>query len=277
MQLRCGSRLLSVTDPCVMGVVNVTPDSFSDGGRFADAAGAVAHALQMLEQGAAIIDIGGESTRPGAAPVPVDEELRRVIPVIERLRPRVAVPISVDTSKPEVMRAALAAGADMLNDVRALADPEALRAAADSRAAVCLMHMRGEPRSMQQAPYYRDVVTEVRDFLAARVAACKAAGIAEDRIAVDPGIGFGKTREHNLILIRRLKELVELGRPLLLGVSRKSTIGAITGRPVDQRFAGSLALATLAAWQGAAIIRAHDVAGTVDALRIVAALRESRT
>jgi dihydropteroate synthase len=273
MQLRCGSKILPLAHPCVMGVLNVTPDSFSDGGRFLDAAAAVDNAVRMVGEGAAIIDIGGESTRPGAASVPVEEELRRVIPVIERLRPRIAVPISIDTRRPAVMRAALSAGADIVNDVNALREPQALHAVANTDAAVCLVHMQGDPQSMQQAPNYYDVVTEVRDFLADRVAACRAAGIAEDRIVIDPGIGFGKTREHNLRLISRLHDLVWIGRPILIGLSRKSTVGAITDRPVEGRLAGSLARGTLAAWHGAAIIRAHDVAATVDAMKIVAALR----
>jgi dihydropteroate synthase len=260
-----------------MGVVNVTPDSFSDGGRFLDAATAVDNAVRMVEEGAAIIDVGGESTRPGAVPVSVEEEMRRVLPVIEQLRARVNVPISIDTRRARVMRAALDAGADMVNDVNALQEPEALHVVANTDAAVCLMHMKGDPRSMQQAPEYADVVTEVRDFLSDRLAACRAAGIGDERIAVDPGIGFGKTRGHNLTLISRLHDFVWLGRPILIGVSRKSTIGAITDRPVDGRLAGSVALATLAAWHGADIIRAHDVAATVDAMKIVAALRGETT
>jgi dihydropteroate synthase len=275
MQLRCGSRILSLDEPRVMGVLNVTPDSFSDGGRFADPATAVASAIRMVEEGAAIVDVGGESTRPGAAPVAIDEELRRVVPVIERLRARIAVPISIDTRRAQVMRAALAAGADMVNDVNALREPEAIGVLAGSGAAICLMHMLGDPRTMQQAPHYGNVVTEVRDFLAARVAACRAAGIGAERIAIDPGIGFGKTLEHNLELVSRLGDLSGLGRPIVIGVSRKATVGAITGRPVGERLAGSLALATLAAWNGAAIIRAHDVAGTVDALKVVTAVKES--
>lgn len=277
MQLRCGSKLLSLVEPCVMGVVNVTPDSFSDGGRFSDTAGAVTHAVRLVDEGAAIVDIGGESTRPGAPAVSIDEELRRVIPVIERLRARVAVPISIDSRHAQVMRAALAAGADMVNDVQALQGPEALRVVADSGAGICLMHMQGDPRSMQQAPHYNDVVTEVRDFLAARVAACRAAGIEEERIAIDPGIGFGKTRAHNLQILSKLQAFTALGRPIVIGVSRKSTIGALTGRPVTERLAGSIALATLAAARGAAIIRAHDVAATVDAMRIVSAMRGEAT
>ena len=273
MQLRCGSKILSFARPLVMGVLNVTPDSFSDGGRCLEPAAAVDNAVRMVEEGAAIIDVGGESTRPGAAPVAIEEELRRVIPVIEQLRSRVAVPISIDTRRAKVMRAALIAGADMVNDVNALQDLEAMRAVANTDAAVCLMHMQGDPRSMQQAPHYNDVVTEVRDFLGDRVAACRTAGIGEERIVIDPGIGFGKTLDHNLRIISRLLDFVWLGRPILIGVSRKSTIGAITDRPVEGRLAGSVALATLAAWNGAAIIRAHDVAATVDAMKIVAALR----
>jgi dihydropteroate synthase len=277
MQLRCGSKLLSLLEPCVMGVVNVTPDSFSDGGRFSDTAGAVAHALRLMDEGAAIVDIGGESTRPGAPAVSIDEELRRVIPVIEQLRARSTAPISIDSRDAQVMRAALAAGADMVNDVQALQGPEALRVVADSGAGICLMHMQGDPRSMQQAPHYNDVVTEVRDFLAARMAACRAAGIDAERIAIDPGIGFGKTRAHNLKILSKLQAFTALGRPIVIGVSRKSTIGAITGRPVTERLAGSIALATLAAARGAAIIRAHDVAATVDAMKIVSAMQGEAT
>jgi dihydropteroate synthase len=273
MQLRCGSRILSLAQPLVMGVLNVTPDSFSDGGRFVEPAAAVDDAVRMVEEGAAIIDVGGESTRPGAAPVPIEEELRRVIPVIEQLRSRVDVPISIDTRRAKVMRAALAVGADMVNDVNALQELEAMHAVANTDAAVCLMHMQGDPGSMQQAPHYNDVVTEVRDFLGDRVAACRSAGIGEERIVIDPGIGFGKTLDHNLRIISRLHDFIWLDRPILIGVSRKSTIGAITDRPVEGRLAGSVALATLAAWNGAAIIRAHDVAATVDAMKIVAALR----
>jgi len=258
-------------------VLNVTPDSFSDGGRFLDATTAVDNAVRMVEEGAAIIDVGGESTRPGAAPVAIEEEMRRVLPIIEQLRTRINVPISIDTRHARVMDAALGAGAEMVNDVNALQEPEALRIVAKTDAAVCLMHMKGDPRSMQQAPEYSDVVTEVRDFLAERLAACRAAGIADERIALDPGIGFGKTRAHNLTLIARLHDLVRLGRPILIGVSRKSTVGTITDRPVEGRLAGSIALATLAAWHGAAIIRAHDVAATVDAMKIVSALRGETT
>ncbi len=275
MQLDCRGLALALDPPVVMGVLNVTPDSFSDGGLHADAAAAVAHGLRMTEEGAAIIDVGGESTRPGAAPVSVDEELSRVLPVIERLARQVAVPVSVDTSRPQVMQAAVAAGARMINDVRALRTPGALEAAAESGAAVCLMHMQGEPAGMQADPRYDDVVSEVRDFLAGRVEACRAAGIPRERLCVDPGIGFGKRLDHNLALLARLEELEEGLVPLLVGVSRKSLIGIITGRGAGERLAGSVALAALCAYRGASIVRAHDVAATVDAVRIGAALRRN--
>ena len=255
-----------------MGVLNVTPDSFSDGGRFAAVDDAAGHGLAMAAAGAAILDLGGESTRPGAEPVGAADELGRVIPVLEALVAAGAPPVSVDTTKPEVMRAAAAAGAEMINDVMALRAPGALQAAAESGCAVCLMHMQGEPRTMQQAPRYDDVVTEVYDFLAARVEACIGAGIEPGRIAVDPGFGFGKTLEHNLSLMRGLGRFAGLGVPLLVGVSRKSMIGALTGRPVGERLAGGLALATLAVQAGAAIIRSHDVAATRDALEVAAAV-----
>ena len=275
MHLACRDTVLDLDEPCVMGVLNVTPDSFSDGGRYADLAAAVARGVAMAEEGAAIIDVGGESTRPGAAAVSVQEELARVIPVIEQLAARVAVPISVDTSKPAVMSAAIAAGASLVNDVRALREPGALDAVARTGAAVCLMHMQGEPRTMQAAPAYDDVVTEVRRFLAGRVEACVAAGIARDRICVDPGIGFGKLPEHNLALLAGLGRLADPAIPVLVGVSRKSLIGIITGRPAAERLAGSVAFAALAASRGAAIIRAHDVAATVDAVKVASALRRA--
>lgn len=254
-----------------MGVVNVTPDSFSDGGAFLDPRAAIARVERVVEEGAAIVDIGGESTRPGAAPVPVAEELRRVMPVIERALQLPAI-VSIDTSRPEVIRTALAAGVHMVNDVRALTFPGALEAAADSTAAVCVMHMQGGPADMQDNPRYDDVVREVAAFLAARVLACERAGIARERIAIDPGIGFGKTVAHNLELLRNLATLAATGLPVLAGLSRKRMIGELTGRPVDRRLAGSVALATIAALRGASIVRAHDVAETVDALRVVAAL-----
>ena len=272
MRLCCGRHNLNLETPIVMGVLNVTPDSFSDGGRFAALPAAVAQAERMADEGAAIIDIGGESTRPGAAPVTVEEELRRVIPVVERLAGRLQLPVSVDTSKPEVMRAAVAAGASMINDVTALRAPGAIEAVAGSEVAICLMHMQGEPRTMQKEPRYTDVLAEVRDFLRGRVARCVEAGISAARLVIDPGFGFGKTLEHNLELLRRLPELAAVGRPVLAGLSRKSMIGQLTGRADGERLGGSLALATLAVLAGAKIIRVHDVGPTVDAIRIVAAM-----
>jgi len=256
-----------------MGVLNVTPDSFSDGGLFLSVEAAVEQGVRMAAEGAALIDVGGESTRPGAEPVTADEELRRVIPVIERLRAATAAIICVDTSKAEVMRAASAAGAGFINDVRALREPGALAAAAASGCAVCLMHMQGEPRTMQLAPSYaEDVVAEVRGFLAARVASCVAAGLAAERLAVDPGFGFGKTVEHNLTLLRRLGELAADGLPVLVGLSRKSMLGTLTGRAVGERVYGSVALAVIAVLAGARVVRAHDVGATVEALKVAAAV-----
>jgi dihydropteroate synthase len=273
--LRFGARTLDLSRPQVMGVLNVTPDSFSDGGRFAGAAAAIEEGVRLAQAGAALIDVGGESTRPGAAPVSVAEELRRVVPVIEGLTRACAAVISVDTSKPEVLRAAAAAGAGLINDVRALRVPGALEAAAASGCAVCLVHMRGEPPSMQQAPHYTDVVGEVRAFLRERSAACRAAGIGAERLLVDPGFGFGKTLEHNLTLLRHLPELSADGVPLLVGLSRKAMLGTLTGRASGERLAGSVALAVIAALNGARIVRAHDVAATADALKVVAALRST--
>jgi dihydropteroate synthase len=258
-----------------MGVLNVTPDSFSDGGCFLDPAAAVRHGVRLAEEGAAFIDVGGESTRPGAAPVGVEEELRRVIPVIERLRTATAAVISVDTSRPEVMRAAAAAGAGLVNDVRALREAGALEAAVASGCAVCLMHMQGEPRTMQLAPAYGDVVSEVGAFLEERVRVCRTAGLAAEQLVIDPGFGFGKTLEHNLTLLRRLRELGADGVPVMVGLSRKAMVGRLTGRPEGERLLGSVVLAVLAALEGARIVRAHDVAATVEALRLVAAVRES--
>ncbi|TLY68095.1 MAG: dihydropteroate synthase [Gammaproteobacteria bacterium] len=256
-----------------MGVVNVTPDSFSDGGRFFSVGAAVEHGLRLAQQGAALIDVGGESSRPGAEPVGTEEELRRVVPVIERLRAGTTAIISVDTSKPEVMRAASAAGAGLINDVRALREPGALAAAAASGCAVCLMHMQGEPRTMQRAPSYADVVGEVRTFLAGRVAESIAAGLTPERLVVDPGFGFGKTLEHNLALLRRLGELAADGPAVLVGLSRKSMLGTLTERAAGERVYGSVALAVIAALNGARIIRAHDVAATVEALKVTAAVQ----
>ncbi len=256
-----------------MGVLNVTPDSFSDGGRFLARDAALEQARRLVGEGAAIIDVGGESTRPGSAPASEAEELTRVIPVIEALRREFpATFISIDTTKPEVMRAALAAGADIINDVRALAEPGALAVAAHSGAGVCLMHMKGEPRTMQDAPSYDDVVGEVSAFLAERIAAARAAGIDACRIAIDPGFGFGKRVVDNLALLERLEELSTLGVALAVGLSRKSMLATLTGRAVGERLAGSVALAAIAVLNGARIVRAHDVAATVDAVRVAAAV-----
>ena len=270
--LRCGGRSLEWASPVVMGVVNITPDSFSDGGRYLDPDQALARALAIEAEGAAIIDLGGESTRPGAAPVTAQEELQRVLPLLERLRPRTRAILSIDTSKPEVMRAAAAAGADLINDVYALRAPGALEAAAESGCAVCLMHMQGEPRTMQRSPHYSDVVSEVRAFLAERLEACRRVGIADERIVLDPGFGFGKTLEHNLTLLRRLNEVRVEGLPLLAGLSRKASIGTLTGKPPGERVYGSVAAALIAAQSGANILRVHDVAATVDALKVLEAV-----
>ena len=274
MYLQCGNRKLDLTRPVVMGVVNVTPDSFSDGGKFIERNKAIDHANQLVAEGAAILDIGGESTRPGAAEVSVEEEIRRVIPVIEALTAAgVNAVISIDTSKPEVMREAAKAGAGLINDVRALAAPGSLEIAAESRCAVCLMHMQGDPRTMQSAPAYGDVVTEVKAFLQQRAENCRKAGIAADRIALDPGFGFGKTLAHNAALLRSLDTYQDTGYALLVGLSRKSMLQKILGRPVGERLYGSLALAVMAALKGAHIVRAHDVAATADALKTVAAIQ----
>lgn len=269
--------MLDISRPRVMGILNVTPDSFSDGGDHLDRAAALDHGRAMVAAGADLIDVGGESTRPGAAPVDLEEELRRVVPVIEVLASELGVPISVDTSKPEVMTAAVAAGAGMINDVRALTCPGALETAGALGVPVCLMHMRGEPGTMQAAPAYGDVVREVRAFLAQRIAACTGAGIPSRRLLVDPGFGFGKTLGHNLSLLARLGELRDLGAPILVGISRKSMLGAITGRPVEERLSASVAAALLAAERGADILRVHDVGGTVDALKVLEAVRQAAT
>ena len=269
--LQCGAKRLDLSRAVVMGVLNVTPDSFSDGGRFLAPAAACEQALRMIDAGAAIIDIGGESTRPGAEPVPLAEELRRVMPVIEHLSGAPAI-LSIDTSKPEVMRAAAEAGAGLINDVRALKEAGALEAVLESGCAVCLMHMQGEPRTMQVAPHYADVVKEVKAFLSARAHTCEAAGVARERIVIDPGFGFGKTQAHNLELLRRLDELTGAPWPLAVGLSRKSLLGSILGRRDGDRLAGSVALAVMAVLRDARIIRAHDVAATVDALQAVAAV-----
>lgn len=269
---QCGRYALVLDRPLVMGIVNVTPDSFSDGGKFLDRRAAIMGARQMVEDGADILDIGGESTRPGAKPASLSEELDRVLPVIESLSGE-GVPLSIDTQKPEVMRAAVAAGASIINDVNALQADGALAAAASGTAGVCLMHKQGTPDSMQSDPRYDDVVVEVREFLADRAEALMATGIARERIVLDPGFGFGKTVAHNLTLLRDLDRLLELGFPLLVGISRKSTLGAITGREVQDRLAGSLAAALFAAQKGAKILRVHDVRETVDALKVWQAVR----
>jgi len=270
-RLAVGRRALDLTRPRVMGILNVTPDSFSDGGRFLDRDRAIAHARAMLAEGADLIDVGGESTRPGAAPVPEAEEIDRVVPVIEALVADGAL-VSVDTMKPAVMRAAIAAGASMVNDVRALREAGAIEAVAQSGAAVCLMHMRGTPASMQEAPEYVDVVADVRGFLMSRAGVCEAAGIARERIVLDPGFGFGKTRAHNMALLARLGEIAALGYPVLAGLSRKSTLGAITGRAEEGRLAASVAAALIAVERGASILRVHDVPETVDALKVLDAV-----
>lgn len=255
-----------------MGIVNVTPDSFSDGGQYSSTEKAVAHALQLVDEGADILDIGGESTRPGATPVSLEDELARVLPVIEQLAKLTAVPLSIDTYKPQVMRRALAAGADIVNDVRALQEPGALQIVADSRAGVCLMHMQGTPQTMQQDPQYDDVVAEVNAFLAARLAAAETAGIARERVVLDPGFGFGKKTQHNLQLLQEIGKTLEIGRPLLVGLSRKSVLGQITGGDVDARLHASLAASVISVMKGARIVRVHDVKATADALKVAAAV-----
>ncbi len=267
MILRCGRFRLTLDRPLIMGVINVTPDSFSDGGRFFSAAAAVAHARQLIAEGADLLDVGGESTRPGAAPVTLDEERRRVLPVLEELADA-GVPLSVDTQKPELMREAVAAGAAMVNDVNGFQAPGALAAVAGSNCAICIMHKQGNPQTMQQAPQYADVVVEVRDYLQQRVAAAVQSGIAGDRIVIDPGFGFGKTLEHNLELLRQLDAIAALHVPVLAGLSRKSMIGKLTGRESGDRLAGSIAAALFAVQRGAAIVRVHDVAATRDALAV---------
>jgi len=270
--LRLGS--LNIPAPAVMGILNVTPDSFSDGGRFDNPNIALRQAATMAEAGAAIIDVGGESTRPGAAKVSVQEELDRVIPVVESIRTVTDVPISVDTSKPAVMRAAVAAGASMINDVAALRAEGALEAIADLQVPVCLMHMQGEPGTMQDAPQYDDVVEEVASFLLGRINACVAAGLAEDLIVLDPGFGFGKTHIHNVELLANLRQLRVRDRPVLVGVSRKSTLGEITKRTIGERMPASVAAAVVAVMHGADLIRAHDVQATADALKVAQAVIE---
>ncbi|MBV6814519.1 dihydropteroate synthase [Xanthomonas campestris pv. passiflorae] len=269
LTLDCAGRSLRLDAPQVMGIVNVTPDSFSDGGQYATCEAAIAHGLALVEQGAAVLDVGGESTRPGATPVSVEEEMQRVIPVIEALAQRTRVPISVDTFKPEVMRAAVAAGAGMINDVYALRSPGALEAASDLRVPVVLMHARSAPHAMQDAPHYDDVVGDVHRFLAERIFAAEMAGIDKRRLVLDPGFGFDKTTTHNLTLLAQLQRLQEFGLPVLAGLSRKRSIGELTGRQIAaERVHGSAAAHLIAAQHGALLLRVHDVAATVDALKV---------
>jgi dihydropteroate synthase len=276
MLLDCNGKSLDLGRPGVMGILNVTPDSFSDGGKYDVLDAAVEQALKMQEEGAAIIDIGGESTRPGAPAVNLQQELDRVLPVIGALSGELDIPISIDTSKPQVMRAAVAAGAGMINDVNGLNATGAVEAAKDTDVPVCIMHMQGQPRTMQQAPGYHDVVSEVRQYLSGRMAVCEAAGIPRHHLIIDPGFGFGKTLEHNLALLAELESFRELGVPVLVGISRKSMIGQITGRLVDDRLPGSLAAAVMGVERGANIVRVHDVAATVDALKFTLAVIHQR-
>ena len=273
MLLHCGQFRLELSRPLVMGIVNVTPDSFCDGGQHLQHDAAVAHALQLIAEGADIIDIGGESTRPGAQPVSVQQELDRVLPIIESLR-GIPVPISIDSCKPEVMRTAIAAGAQMVNDINALQDAAAMNVIAAGNVAVCLMHKQGNPQTMQQQPHYTDVVAEVCEFLRGRIATAGAAGITRERIVIDPGFGFGKTLAHNLDLLRHLDNLSELGVPVLAGLSHKAMLGTITGQDVNHRIAASVAAALVAVQHGATIVRVHDVRETVDALKIWSAVNE---
>ena len=274
MQFLCGRFELDLSTPRVMGIVNVTPDSFSDGGKFNTTDKAVAHAMELVEQGADILDIGGESTRPGATPVPLDEELNRVIPVVKALV-KAGVPLSIDTYKPEVMREAIDAGVDIVNDVCALQESNALEIVASSKVGVCLMHMQGRPQTMQADPQYQDVVAEVAGFLAARLKAAEQAGIARERIVLDPGFGFGKRTADNLTLLNQLSSLQSLGLPLLIGLSRKSVLGQVVGSAVDERIHASIAASVVSVMKGANIVRVHDVKPTVDALKIVSAVMQN--
>lgn len=274
MQFHCGHFRLNFDTPKVMGIVNVTPDSFSDGGQFDQVDAAVTHALDLIAQGADVLDIGGESTRPNATPVTLSEELQRVIPVIEALIARnISVPISIDTYKPAVMRAAIAAGASIVNDIRGLQEEGALEAVVNSDAGVCIMHMQGTPQTMQIAPHYADVVSEVKEFLRVQRDACLSAGMKPERIMLDPGFGFGKTRAHNIALAKELPELLDLNCPLLVGLSRKSVLGQMTGNDVDARLHASVAAAVISAMKGAHLLRVHDVKATVEALKVVSALQ----
>lgn len=275
-RLPCGNRVLDLAHPQVMGILNVTPDSFSDGGRFRQRDEALRHAAAMVAAGASLIDVGGESTRPGALQVSADEELQRVAPVVEAIVAELDVIISVDTSCPQVMRESARLGAGLINDVRSLRREGALQAAAESGLPVCLMHMQGEPETMQKNPHYDDLLAEVQAFFAERMAACAVAGIDAGRIILDPGFGFAKNLQHNLSLFKHMQVLHGFARPLLVGVSRKSMIGQALGREVDQRLAGGLALAALAVAKGACILRVHDVAETVDVVRMIAAVEAAQ-
>jgi dihydropteroate synthase len=276
MMLHCGQFKLDLTRPRVMGILNVTPDSFSDGGHFSQKDSAIQHALTLIEEGADILDIGGESTRPNAAPVTLQQELDRVIPVIETLvAHQINIPISIDTYKPAVMREAIVAGASIVNDVRALQEEGAIAAVANTDVGVCLMHMQGTPQTMQDNPYYVDVVKDVSVFLSERVAVCQQAGIASNRLLIDPGFGFGKTRLHNIALIQQLDALTKLNLPILVGLSRKSVLGQVTGNDVDARLYASVAAAVISVMKGAHIVRVHDVKATVEALKVVAAIAPS--
>jgi dihydropteroate synthase len=273
MKLSCGQFKLDLSRPNVMGILNVTPDSFSDGGVLSNTDKAVKHALKLLDEGADILDIGGESTRPNATPVALQEELDRVIPVIEKLVALgIGIPVSIDTYKPQVMQAALSAGATIVNDVRALQEDGALSVLANHDAGVCLMHMQGIPQTMQVNPSYTDVVDDVTHFLVTRATACVDAGIQKDRIMLDPGFGFGKTREHNITLVKELQQLATLDYPLLVGLSRKSVLGQVTGNDVDARLYASIAAAVVSAIKGAKIVRVHDVKATVEAMKVVTAI-----
>jgi len=271
--LNCAGKLLDLTQPQIMGVLNVTPDSFSDGGLFMSKEKALAQAQKLFNEGAAIIDVGGESTRPGATPVSAQEELDRVIPVIESIHKEIPVIISIDTSKPQVMLEAVKAGAGIINDVYALRQPGAVKTAADLDVPVCLMHMKGEPRTMQENPQYENVIADVKEFLAQRIQACEQGGVRRDNIIVDPGFGFGKTVQHNLTLVKHLPEFFTFSLPMMVGFSRKSTIGAILQNSAGDRIVGSVSLAVIACWLGAQIFRVHDVKETVDALKLCFSVR----
>jgi len=273
MYFECGKFQLDLSIPRVMGIVNVTPDSFSDGGKLSSITLAVEHALKLVEEGANILDIGGESTRPNATPVSLQQELDRVIPVIEALISQVNIPLSIDTYKPQVMQSAIAVGVSIINDVRALQEDGALEVAANSNVGVCLMHMQGIPQTMQINPQYSDVVAEVKAFLAVRLEACIHAGIGASRIVLDPGFGFGKTSEHNISLLQKLESFATLGQPILVGLSRKSVLGQMTGNDVDARLYASIAASVLSVMKGAKMLRVHDVKATVEALKVVSSIQ----